>query len=342
MVSKRCTHPLAGTACHTGRCGCHAGRRRNQCRASAPPSTRQPSPRLRRPPRTPQGAVINVLGAGATMLGLSATIGVLLAKTLTSATVNPFLATSSSNWNPVLAFDVFNVQVGGGLEGGLEGLFVLAIATNRKGWCKGIPKTTPTGAAGARPSPAACAHPSGCVPNRFPPPPPPTHTHTTTTTHTHTTHTHRPPPTRCSPTFSPWSAPCGCCASSPTAPRRATCWLAAAPTKSSPPLPARPAPPPSESPAWWVGGRVGGRVGGSWCDAAGRQERGGRCVAMSGPGLWSLKQPAAPPAPCPVTAPTPTVFIADASRPSALAPQRPQPRAPRPGDEWQCRRRQHQ
>lgn len=55
--------------------------------------------------------MINVLGAGATMLGLSATIGVLLAKTLTSATVNPFLATSSTNWNPVLAFDVFNVQV---------------------------------------------------------------------------------------------------------------------------------------------------------------------------------------------------------------------------------------
>lgn len=64
-----------------------------------------------RPP-APQGATINVLGAGLTMLGLSATIGVLLAKTLTSATVNPFLATSSTNWNPVLAFDVFNVQVG--------------------------------------------------------------------------------------------------------------------------------------------------------------------------------------------------------------------------------------
>lgn len=62
----------------------------------------------------PQGATINVLGAGITMLGLSATIGVLLAKTLTSATVNPFLATSSTNWNPVLAFDVFNVQVRGG------------------------------------------------------------------------------------------------------------------------------------------------------------------------------------------------------------------------------------
>lgn len=57
-----------------------------------------------------RGATINVLGAGLTMLGLSATIGVLLAKTLTSATVNPFLATSSTNWNPVLAFDVFNVQ----------------------------------------------------------------------------------------------------------------------------------------------------------------------------------------------------------------------------------------
>lgn len=79
-----------------------------------------PNPTYRLPvtacsPGLPQGAIINVLGAGATMLGLSATIGVLLAKTLTSATVNPFLATSSNNWNPVLAFDVFNVQVGAAL-----------------------------------------------------------------------------------------------------------------------------------------------------------------------------------------------------------------------------------
>ena len=66
---------------------------------------------------TPQGAIINVLGAGATMLALSATIGLLLAKTLTSATVNPFLASSSTTWNPVLAFDVFNVQARRGVGG---------------------------------------------------------------------------------------------------------------------------------------------------------------------------------------------------------------------------------
>ncbi len=58
-----------------------------------------------------QGAIINVLGAAATLLGLQATIGLLVAKTLTSATVNPFMAPNSSAWNPVLAFDVFNVQV---------------------------------------------------------------------------------------------------------------------------------------------------------------------------------------------------------------------------------------
>lgn len=51
-----------------------------------------------------------MLGAGATLLGLQATIGLLVAKTLSSATVNPFLASNTSTWNPVLAFDVFNVQ----------------------------------------------------------------------------------------------------------------------------------------------------------------------------------------------------------------------------------------
>lgn len=64
-----------------------------------------------------QGAIINVLGAGAAMIGLQATIGLLVAKTLTSATVNPFLASTTSSWNPVLAFDVFNVQVGAYWEG---------------------------------------------------------------------------------------------------------------------------------------------------------------------------------------------------------------------------------
>lgn len=57
-----------------------------------------------------KGAFINVLGAGASMLGLQATIGLLVAKTLTTATVNPFLASNTMTWNPVLAFDVFNVQ----------------------------------------------------------------------------------------------------------------------------------------------------------------------------------------------------------------------------------------
>lgn len=57
-----------------------------------------------------KGAIINVLGAGAAMLALQATIGLLVAKTLSSATVNPFLASNTATWNPVLAFDVFNVQ----------------------------------------------------------------------------------------------------------------------------------------------------------------------------------------------------------------------------------------
>ena len=57
-----------------------------------------------------KGAILNILGAGASMIGLQATIGLLVAKTLTTATVNPFLASNTNTWNPVLAFDVFNVQ----------------------------------------------------------------------------------------------------------------------------------------------------------------------------------------------------------------------------------------
>eukprot|EP00889_Picochlorum_renovo_P007678 jgi/Picre1/34708/NNA_002176.t1 len=57
-----------------------------------------------------KGAIINILGAGASVIGLQATIGLLVAKTLTTATVNPFLASNTNTWNPVLAFDVFNVQ----------------------------------------------------------------------------------------------------------------------------------------------------------------------------------------------------------------------------------------
>lgn len=57
-----------------------------------------------------RGIIINVLGLGATLLGLSANVGLLVAKTLTTATANPFLAGQQGVWNPVLALDVFNVQ----------------------------------------------------------------------------------------------------------------------------------------------------------------------------------------------------------------------------------------
>lgn len=45
-------------------------------------------------------------------LRLQATVGLLVAKTLTNATANPFLSSGSGAYNPVLALDVFLVQVG--------------------------------------------------------------------------------------------------------------------------------------------------------------------------------------------------------------------------------------
>ena len=59
-----------------------------------------------------RGCWINVLGMAATLLGLQATVGLLVAKTLTNATANPFLAGGAGSYNPVLALDVFLVQVG--------------------------------------------------------------------------------------------------------------------------------------------------------------------------------------------------------------------------------------
>jgi len=56
------------------------------------------------------GSLINILGCGSTLLGLQATVGLLVAKTLTSATTNPFLAGAQGSWSPVLALDVFLVQ----------------------------------------------------------------------------------------------------------------------------------------------------------------------------------------------------------------------------------------
>ena len=42
---------------------------------------------------------------------VQATVGLLVAKTLTNATANPFLAGGAGAYNPVLALDVFLVQV---------------------------------------------------------------------------------------------------------------------------------------------------------------------------------------------------------------------------------------
>lgn len=57
-----------------------------------------------------QGILINVLGMLASILGLQLTIGTLVAKTLTSASVSPF-AIGGAGWNPIFALDVFHVQV---------------------------------------------------------------------------------------------------------------------------------------------------------------------------------------------------------------------------------------
>ncbi len=56
------------------------------------------------------GVLINLLGLGSTLLGIQTLVGVLVAKTLSNATANPFVASSSAMYNPVLALDVFLVQ----------------------------------------------------------------------------------------------------------------------------------------------------------------------------------------------------------------------------------------
>jgi hypothetical protein len=56
------------------------------------------------------GIVLNILGMGAAVLGMQATIGGLVAKALTTSAV-PYYQTTSSGQSPVLALDVFLVQV---------------------------------------------------------------------------------------------------------------------------------------------------------------------------------------------------------------------------------------
>ncbi|KAG1680559.1 hypothetical protein FOA52_015006 [Chlamydomonas sp. UWO 241] len=57
-----------------------------------------------------KGVLINVLGLGSTLLGIQAIVGVLVAKTLSNASANPFIASAAGVYNPVLALDVFLVQ----------------------------------------------------------------------------------------------------------------------------------------------------------------------------------------------------------------------------------------
>ncbi|KAF2321041.1 hypothetical protein GH714_033097 [Hevea brasiliensis] len=55
------------------------------------------------------GIVVNLLGMGAAILGMQATVGLLVAKALTSS-ANPYYQGISPGYNPVLALDVFLVQ----------------------------------------------------------------------------------------------------------------------------------------------------------------------------------------------------------------------------------------
>lgn len=59
------------------------------------------------------GVGINLLGLGATIVGLQATTGLLFAKTLSTAASNPYVVGGARNFNPVLALDIFLVQAAG-------------------------------------------------------------------------------------------------------------------------------------------------------------------------------------------------------------------------------------
>lgn len=71
---------------------------------------------LQAPPRADvirslkNGIVLNLLGMGASVLGMQATVGLLVAKALTSS-ANPYYQGLSPGYSPVLALDVFLVQV---------------------------------------------------------------------------------------------------------------------------------------------------------------------------------------------------------------------------------------
>lgn len=57
-----------------------------------------------------RGILINIVGMGSTLIGISTLVGLLVAKTLGNASINPFIAGTAAGYNPVLALDVFLVQ----------------------------------------------------------------------------------------------------------------------------------------------------------------------------------------------------------------------------------------
>ncbi|KAJ7569914.1 hypothetical protein O6H91_01G100100 [Diphasiastrum complanatum] len=79
----------------------------NRLRGSVENPIKAP-PRVQVVKNLKNGVVINLLGMAATILGMQATVGALVARALTSS-ATPFLQGSSS-YNPVLALDVFLVQ----------------------------------------------------------------------------------------------------------------------------------------------------------------------------------------------------------------------------------------
>lgn len=90
----------------------------SHARAPAPFPLPLPSPRST-PPLLPtkvitsiaHGTLINVAGMGATILGICTLVGTLVAKTLSNASINPFMAgAAGAGYNPVIALDVFLVQ----------------------------------------------------------------------------------------------------------------------------------------------------------------------------------------------------------------------------------------
>ena len=71
---------------------------------------------LQAPPRADvvkslkNGIAVNLLGMGAAILGMQATVGLLVAKALTTSS-NPYYQGIAPGSSPVLALDVFLVQV---------------------------------------------------------------------------------------------------------------------------------------------------------------------------------------------------------------------------------------